>query len=249
MKAQRPYSLGGFTLIELLVVLAIVAVLTAAVAPGFVRLGAFAHNDTERAARDLANLLTAARMYAGTFHTPAAVVYIHQLSDQPASDTTVAGANSFALARRLTEDEAAKNNVTSAQDKRTSFVLCGEGDGNWHRMTGDTYVPPEIFQNPGDNAILAVKLYRTDEDGNLERITPIPDSATTELFPAHIFSETGMLLNDSTAGKARFTMTVRPSPEAPEQERTYTDANGTTQPVEETIDIYATMGRVQIVER
>ncbi len=246
VKAQRPYRLGGFTLIELLVALAIVAIVLAAAVPGFVRLGAFAHNDAERAARDLANLLSAARMYAGTFHTDTAVVYVQR--QYPGG--SVVGAVSCAMARRVTDDEVRRFSV--ATDKRISFVLTGGGDGNFRQMPGDACLLQETLDwaNKNETGVLPVALYRTNEDDALELVEPVLEYAGDARFPAHVFTASGMLRTDSP--RARVSIKVGLSPEAPERERYQLGADGeidANKPVYEQIDLYVALGRVQIAER
>jgi len=63
------------TLVELIVVLGIVALLTALAVPGLARLGAFSNDKAPRAAREIFQLLRAARVYASTYNVNTAVVY------------------------------------------------------------------------------------------------------------------------------------------------------------------------------
>jgi len=63
------------TLVELIVVLAIVAIITALAVPGVARLGAFSGDEVPRAAREVFQMLRAARIYAATYNVPTAVVY------------------------------------------------------------------------------------------------------------------------------------------------------------------------------
>jgi len=65
----------GMTLVELIVVLGIVALLVALAVPGVARMGAFSNDKAPRAAREIFQLLRAARVYASTYNVNTAVVY------------------------------------------------------------------------------------------------------------------------------------------------------------------------------
>jgi len=129
VRTWRNRAAGGFTMTELLVVMSIIVILVAAAIPTFARLGVFSRGDMQNTARELYNLLTAARVYASTYRVDTAVVYdwdINELNEYGGSSP-----------QQIT-DAAIGNPVTELHDS----LICLRAALMMYRLPGrDTYVP------------------------------------------------------------------------------------------------------------
>ncbi len=106
---ERRTKTNGVTLVELIIVMGILVIIGGMAIPTLARLGAFSQDDKADGARELLNILKAARVYAATFRVDTAVYYTladkeDLVADQdPAVYKTVL--DGFGLARGLTDEE------------------------------------------------------------------------------------------------------------------------------------------------
>ncbi len=141
---------AGFSLVELIVVIAILAVVAAVAIPGFARLGAFSRDDAGGAARDLYNMLRAARVYASTYRVDTAVVYGLRDFDpnRVPADSRQIGVDSYSFARRIGDAEAAELGITDANKKLYTFVVVKDFTGTFRTFDGFA----AAFQSVTDNS-------------------------------------------------------------------------------------------------
>jgi len=156
------------TLVELIVVLAIVAIITAIAVPGVARLGAFSNDEVPRAAREIFQMLRAARVYAATYNVDTAVVYTMDNWIPPNTLGSPAGGTPINVAipgNEITLDSATGQTIryiTGAAvmyalpgseelfleeltaiiptDRRDAFVPLPGSEGNWKALDEDVAV-------------------------------------------------------------------------------------------------------------
>lgn len=116
---------AGVTLVELMVVMGILAIIGAAAIPTLAKLGAFSSDAKGDGARELQNMLKAARVYAATFRVDTAVYYTLAEKDDAVSDdgTVIDVIDGFGLARALTDKERREQRVALA----AAWGLSGDG--------------------------------------------------------------------------------------------------------------------------
>lgn len=263
----------GMSMIELIAVLAIVAIMTAVAVPTFAKLGMFSRDDLQSSARELHAMLKAARIYAATYRVDTAVAYgtmTKAESFDSTLNTTRACFDAAALVYKLPAS-VANRTFDSSGSLLTGDIYVPinmDESGAFFRPTKpDTAVLADVLDSgttatPSDSTTWSklystLHLYRVESNGVdrygqvsytaaiINPFSAFANDSDATLFPAHIFTPSGMLLG---GGAERFKMYVGYAPTASPAERFVepdTLANGFRT---EAIEISHSTGRVQLVQ-
>jgi len=203
VRTWRYRAAGGFTMTELLVVMSIIVILVAAAIPTFARLGVFSRGDMQNTARELYNLLTAARVYASTYRVNTAVAYDY--ADM--GDSVTGGAARALRAAALLYEHPRRDG------DENKFFAPVPGRDLFRPFPGRCVI---FLGDPADDApLLGLKsiIAYLDIDwlGDKDPLGPRTD------LPAHVFQPSGRMQLDSP--QQRFELLVTPSPDDRPEDR------------------------------
>lgn len=269
MTKSRQCERSGLTLVELLVVLAITVIISALAVPSFVRYARMAGSDPDLARAELFSVLRAAKMYAVSYNTEAAVAYAINVAGDSVDGVATEILDGYVMCRKATAQETLLFNLPP-----DTFVPVLDDPGRVSTMKDGTCILPD-YRGSNDRRISAVTANRdTDPLGVIPiLIVDIDASAArgqTEVllprilngtrldyevpagFPAHVFQPSGILR--STASKARLTLDITPTPNRSVEDRYAEVPDGEVDDVtgrdgvlhSERIEIYTTLGRVRL---
>lgn len=269
MTKSRQSGRSGLTLVELLVVLAITVIISALAVPSFVRYARMAGSDPDLARAELFSVLRAAKMYAVSYNTEAAVAYAINVAGDSVDGVATEILDGYIMCRKASAQETLLFNLPP-----DTFIPVLDDPGRVSTMKDGTCVLPD-YRGSNDRRISAVTANRdTDPLGVIPiLIVDIDASAArgqTEVllprilngtrldyevpagFPAHVFRPSGILR--STASKARLTLDITPTPNRSVEDRYAEVPDGQVDDVtgrdgvlhSERIEIYTTLGRVRL---
>lgn len=233
MRTWRYRAAGGFTMTELLVVMSIIVILVAAAVPTFARLGVFSRGDMQNTARELYNLLTAARIYASTYRVNTAVAYDYADIGDSVTGGTARALRAAALLYQYPRPDGDPNTFFAPIPGRDIFRPF---PGRCVILLGDPADDAPLLGLTSIDAYMQID-WSDEED---------PLGARMDL-PAHVFLPSGrMKLDEST--RQRFRLLVTPSPDDRPEDRLIDPDNRSLASNLRAIplDLYQATGRVKM---
>lgn len=242
---------GGFglSLIELLVVLGIIGIISVVSVPFLARTGLFTSSKADLAAREVFNILRAAKIYATTHNVETAVAYGGLLvQDSRDGVGQVPVVDSVALVRKLTRKEFLRHNangsLTNANFTPTNlpFVPLKMREGIFKELPNGTCILPDLFEfalaqfgsgRESLRGLNAVRLWDIDGEFLLEPRLDYDLNGNLQvmenIFPAHVFSVEGGLI--APEGRQRLRLRVGLLPDAEFEDRFYQEPGNAWQDV------------------
>jgi len=246
---------SGFTMVELLVVLAVVALLTGLAIPTIARLGPGSRDEVSNTSQTVFSLLKAARIYAATHRTEAAVVYVFDNYRDPPipADTPIAEPVFDTILNQPVR--IIRGAAVVAKNECGVFVPIPRSEGQFTEFPQGACI---LLQSPAyDEApyYQDLSVRYVPAGGNLSNLgmgaislvidgdSCDPNNRTEVAFPGHIYTARGIL---KASGRERFTIHVSQTPDLAAELRVI-NTTDLTSPVQATpIHLYRSTGRVKI---
>ncbi len=230
VRSKRQSCTGGFTMVELLVVLSIFAVIASLAIPAFVRMGMFARNDLNMAAREMVTLLKTAQSYASTYNVTTAVVF-DRFAWQ--DDTTVPN-TSFGVTRSAVVMYQPKSLADAGLEpgnpgpREGEFIPLPGDAGEMRLLPGttalyladlDSTTAPNVSRSMSEVGLQEVNAwfyegFETTNDYLAQYELIEPEQEELKPFPAFVFKPSGRMV--VTGETERYRVFIAPQPtEAP----------------------------------
>jgi Tfp pilus assembly protein FimT len=221
-------------MVELVVVVAIIGIMTAVAIPTFARMGLLWRNDLQASARELYTLLSAAKIYAGTYNVETAVVYTTYRPEGGAS-------NNLRAVALMYQHPTLTLKAEDGYDYRVFIPVASRDEGQLRTLPGNTGLDLAAF--PDDLLSLEkVKVLFTNST-TYEEWGHRPEEQGN--YDALVFEPSGRLRKD---GRELYTLHVCYTTDASPDERLVDPEQGEIQSNLRTIKInlYRATGRVEM---